>query len=213
MRKARIATKLEEAAAKYKQEAFTRMYIALAGTDCQILVDTLEQLFGEAEETEEPDPTELDPPAIKKQRLDAATKEVEAAGGEPSTSETIVRPKELPMPPDFGLDPEMTPRTISRDVVNNKTKKVTTAYFYECPICGTQSRNRASMMNDTRRCLGIKVGCPLCPKTADSVKTISDHIIKVHGGKCKESDLTKEEAQALVASLVAKEEEEAEDDF
>ena len=37
------------------------MYIALAGTDCQILIDTLEHLFGEAEEIEEPDLTELDP--------------------------------------------------------------------------------------------------------------------------------------------------------
>ena len=44
-----IGCKLQEATARYQQEGFNRVYIALAGTDTQKFINLLEAMFGDTD--------------------------------------------------------------------------------------------------------------------------------------------------------------------
>ena len=58
-----MGAKLNEVAACYSQEGWDHFHQAVAGTDCEILLNMFSELFGPPEML---DPTELEPPATKK---------------------------------------------------------------------------------------------------------------------------------------------------
>ena len=105
---------MQEAVAKYQEEGFSRIYIACAGTNTQKLIDLLEGMFGDPEE---PDLEGLESESVKKMWEQAAAAEkidVEASEGPiPSGSITRIVITSLPVPLEFGLQPEMCPETES----------------------------------------------------------------------------------------------------
>ena len=62
---------MQEAAAKYQYEGFSRMYIACAGTNTQRLIDMLESMFGDVDE-DNMDPQQLETEETKAQHHEAA---------------------------------------------------------------------------------------------------------------------------------------------
>ena len=153
------------------------MFIALAGTDTQYLIDMLEEMFVEAvvaQTTGDPDP---------------ATK-------------TILYPKSLPIAPDFRLDPELFPENIILTKKSTKSGKMVDNFYYHCHVCKEHSsQNRPSMCTHTHKCLNVKLGCPLCPITYDATDSLHNHIVNVHGGTL--DPMGQCEAEAAVASLAS----------
>ena len=75
-----IGCKLQEVIAHYQSEGWSRVYFALVGTDTQILVNMLSELFGEPTQLE---PEELDTLPVKCQHMQGMkeeTKNTELAG-------------------------------------------------------------------------------------------------------------------------------------
>ena len=79
------------------------MFIALAGTDTQYLIDMLEEMFGEGPLV---DPEELLTGDVKA-KFDAAHAEeaviAQTAGDPDPATKTILYPQSLPIAPDFRL--------------------------------------------------------------------------------------------------------------
>ena len=67
---------MQEAAAKYQGEGFSHIYYALAGTDTQVLIDMLSEMFGEPTTME---PEELDSASVKRQCTSAMEEEEKLA--------------------------------------------------------------------------------------------------------------------------------------
>ena len=57
---------MQEAAAEYQYEGFSRMYIACAGTNTQRLIDMLGSMFGDVDE-DDMDPQQLETEETKAQ--------------------------------------------------------------------------------------------------------------------------------------------------
>ena len=90
------------------------MFVALAGTDTQYLIDMLEEMFGEGPLV---DPEELLAGDVKAKFNATHAKETviaQTAGYLDPATKTILYPKSLPIAPDFGLDPELFPENIVR---------------------------------------------------------------------------------------------------
>ena len=77
-----MGCKLQEVAAKYQYEGFSRIYIACAGTDMQKLIDLLETMFGEMD-IEDIDLSEMETETTRDLR-----KEAEAAEAASTAVET-----------------------------------------------------------------------------------------------------------------------------
>ena len=159
------------------------MFIALAGTDTQYLIDVLEEMFREGPLI---DPEELLTGDVKA-KLDAAHAEeaviVQTARDPDPTTKTILYPKSLPITPDFGLDPELFPENIVHTEKGAKSGKMVDKFHYRCCVCKDHSsQNRPSMCTHTCKYVNIKLGCPLCPVTYDAANSLHNHIVKVHGG-------------------------------
>ena len=178
------------------------MFIALAETDTQYLIDMLEEMFGEGPLI---DPEELLTGDVNAKFDAAHAKEAiiaQTAGDLDPATKTILYPKSLPLAPDFGLDPEFFPENIVRTEKSTKSGKMVSKFYYRCCVCKDHSsQNRPGMCTHTRKCLNIKLGCPLCPVTYDATNSLHNHIVKVHGstldpmGQC--------EAEAAVVSLAS----------
>ena len=178
------------------------MFVALAGTDTQYLIDMLEEMFGEDPLV---DPEELLTGDVKA-KFDAAHAEeaviAQTAGDPDPATKTILYPKSLPIAPDFGLDPKLFPENIVHTEKSAKSGKMVDKFYYRCCVCKDHSsQNRPSMCTYTCKCLNVKLGCPLCPVTYDAADSLHNHIVKVHGGTL--DPMGQCEAEAAVASLAS----------
>ena len=88
------------------------MFVALAGTDIQYIIDMLEEMFGEGPTV---DPEELLPSDIKAKLAEAhKIKEIAKKEGEldPKHKVTIIKPTSLPINADLGIDPDLFPKSV-----------------------------------------------------------------------------------------------------
>ena len=183
-----MGCELQEAAAKYQYEGFSRIYIACASTDTQKLINLLETMFGEMD-IEDIDLSEMETETTRDLRKEAEA--VEAAsttvetGATSKDKTTRVYVTSLPISLEFGIPPQNLPETenVKERSSKNPAKKVT-KFYYTCRLCSHSSQNKASMMTHTRRCLNIKLVCVVCNKTYDSSEYIEKHINEVHDGQC-----------------------------
>ena len=178
------------------------MFVAVAGTDTQYLIEMLEEMFSEAPLV---DPEELLTGDVKA-KFDATHAEdavkAQTAGDPDPATKTILYPKSLPIAPDFGLDPKLFPENIIRTEKSTKSGKMVDKFYYRCHVCKDHSsQNRPSMCTHTRKCLNVKLGCPLCPVTYDAADSLHNHIVKVHGGTL--DPMGQCETEAAVVSLAS----------
>ena len=169
------------------------MFVVLAGTDTQYLIDMLEEMFGEGPVV---DPEELLTSDVKAKFKKACQAKVSTAkeAGELDLEHEIkiIKATSLPIRADFGIDPDFYPESIMVPGVSAKMGKPVDKFYYRCKACRShQSKNHPSMCTCTQKCLNIKIACPICEATYDS----SDYL-QNHGGKM--------EAQHAVEAIVAK---------
>ena len=79
LRKIRLGARLNKAAARYSREGWDQFYLAITGTNCNYVLDLLCELFGDPNLIELKD---LDEPATKKARTEAAEYEEQALASE-----------------------------------------------------------------------------------------------------------------------------------
>ena len=148
-----MGCKLQEAAAKYQYEGFSRMYIACAGTNMQKLIDLLETMFGEM------DIEDIDLSEKETETTRDLCREAEAAEAASTAVETVATSKDkitrvyvtsLPVPLEFGIPSQNLPETesIKERSSKNPAKKVT-KFYYTCRLCPHSLQNKASMMTHT----------------------------------------------------------------
>ena len=177
------------------------MFVALASTDTQYIIDMLEEMF-----RVEPlaDPEELLTSQVKA-KFDSAHEAEEAAAKaqgapDPSSKTSIVKAKSLPIASDFGIDPELYPESIAVSSISAKTGKEVNKFYYKCRVCKAHSsQNQPSMCTHTQKCLNLKIRCPLCDATYDSSNYLQNHITKTHGGSL--DVVSQKEAEAAVSKL------------
>ena len=99
-----ISCRLQEVAAKYQGEGFQRIYITLAGSNTQKLIDLLESMFRDTD-IEDLDPENLETSKVKDLRQTAAQAEEASVSKEhgpiPSDGITRVTVRSTPVP--FGI--------------------------------------------------------------------------------------------------------------
>ena len=171
---------MQEAAARYQEEGFSWIYVACAGTNTQKLIDLLETMF-------EPDLEGLESETMKEMREEATTAEkadiAATEGPIPSGSITRMVVTSLPVPLEFGLQPEMCPKTESvKEPSKKDPSKRVTKFYYVCCKCPHSSQNKSSMYTHARQCFNIKLVCPRCQKEYESSEGIDRHIAKIHDG-------------------------------
>ena len=180
------------------------MFIALAGTDTQYLIDMLEEMFGEGPLV---DPEELLTGDVKA-KFDATHAEEAAIAQtvrDPDpTTKTILYPKSLPIAPDFGLDfgLNLLPENIICTEKSATSGKMVDKFYYQCCVCKDHSsQNRPSMCTHTCKCLNVKLGCSLCPVTYDATDSLQNHIVKIHGGTLDRAKYTSYSILEVLAKL------------
>ena len=171
IRKIRISQKLHELGAKWGYDRWTCMHFALSGTNTQLVIDLLEELFGDP--PEETDLEELDLPPLKC-RCSAATaaKASDAAvkqEHDPSKHVRYVRVSDSSTPVDFGIELDLVPQVTDILVIEPDGTESTKVY-YQCKVCPHKGQNHASLMNHARSCLNIMLQCPHCNYSAMSAK-------------------------------------------
>ena len=100
-----------------------RIYFGLAGTDCQIFITLLTELFGEPDLL---DPEQvLDTPAQKKRKMEATQAEEQDAAAtserNPKKDTLLVYTPKLPVPVDLGIEKDLLPTACQR---TNPTSRV-----------------------------------------------------------------------------------------
>ena len=133
---------MQEAAARYQD---IRVYMACAGTNTQKLIDLLKTMFGDQDNLEG-----LESETMKEMREEAtAAEKADIAATEgpiPSGSITRMVVTSLPVPLEFGLQPEMCPETKSvKEPSKKDPSKRVTKFYYACCKCPHSSQNKASM--------------------------------------------------------------------
>ena len=167
-----MGCKLQEVAAKYQHEGFSRIYIACTGTDTQKLINLLETMFGEMD-IEYIDLSEMETETTRDLHKEAETAEaastVVETGATSKDKMTRVYVTSLPVPLEFGIPSQNLPETESiKERSSKNPAKMVTKFYYTCRLCPHSSQNKASMMTHTRRCLNIKLVCIVCNKAYDS---------------------------------------------
>ena len=148
-----MGCKLQEVAAKYQYEGFSRIYIACAGTDMQKLIDLLETMFGEMD-IEDIDLSEMEPETTRDLHKEAEVAEAASTAVETGATSkdktTRVYVTSLPVSLEFRILPQNLPETesIKEGSSKNPAKKVT-KFYYTCRLCPHSSQNKASMMTHT----------------------------------------------------------------
>ena len=166
-----IGCKLQEVIAHYQSEGWSRVYFALVGTDTQILVDMLSQLFGEPTQLE---PVELDTLPVKHQSMQGMkeeTKNTELAGEKDLSKETIILyPTGPKVSTEFGIEKDFLPKPKSIKEEDSKGVVVAKTY-YLCPICSYQIQNKMLVITHVQQDhLNVKIGCKFCNYTSDASK-------------------------------------------
>ena len=167
-------------------------------------MDLLCELFGD------PNPIELedlDEPVKKKTRTRAAEFEERALASEgvqDTSVETIVYPTG-PLNYSLSVDVNYPPRQEISEFTNRSTGNLVNRTKYYCQMCMYSSFNRDSTYTHTHRHLNIVIGCahPGCDKKYDAPDGLSKHIKSRHNGKLVPEGIKQEEAEAVVAGLVA----------
>ena len=177
--------------------------MAVAGSDCNIILDILSELFGLPSCTELEDLDEL---ARKKVHTEAATfeEEVLKQEGIPNTSQTkMVYPTSVLTSHTLGIPADYFPTSHQAEECSKSTGQMVVHTYYHCTICTYKSQNCDSTYRHTRRHLNIVLGCawPNCTKTYDAPGGLSTHVNKVHGGLLLPKALTKDEAESVITSL------------
>ena len=138
---------MQEAVARYQEEGFSWVYVACTGTNTQKLINLLETMFGDQDE---PDLEGLESETMKEmwEEATAAEKANIAATESPIPSGSITRMvvTSLPVPLEFGLQPEMCPETKSvKEPSKKDPSKRVTKFYYMCHKCPHSSQNKPSM--------------------------------------------------------------------
>ena len=198
-----ISAKLNEVAAHYSQEGWDHFYLAVAGTNCEILLNMFSELLGPPQML---DPTELESPATKKAHTEVGKFEEEMlkCEGLPDTSkETILYPTSFSIPTDFYIEKEFCPTIGYAEEKSKASGKMVTKSYYNCTICDKKSQNEDSMLNHSRPHLNIFLGCtlPKCGKKYKAPDSLKDHITKKHSRLLLPTTLSKDGAEAMVAKL------------
>ena len=156
-------------------------------------------MFGEVDEL---DLEELETPATKWMQAQAATaEEADVAlkeGPIPEDGTMWVIVTQVPVPLEFGLQPDMY--LVSdpvKEISKKDPKKKTTKFYYTCQKCTKSSQNKISMYMHACRCFNIVLVCPGCQKTYKSHDGIGKHIAKIHDGSCA---MVEEEAGTKTAA-------------
>ena len=141
-------------------------------------------MFGKVDEL---DLEELETPATKWMRAQVATaEEADIAlkeGPIPEDGTMWVIVTQVPVPLEFGLQPDMylvsdPVKEISKKDPKNKTTK----FYYTCQKCTKSSQNKISMYTHACRCFNIVLVNLGCQKTYESHDGIGKHIAEVHDG-------------------------------
>ena len=177
-----------------------------AGTNTQKLIDLLETMFGDLDE---PDLEGLESEATKERQKEAATaKEADIVATEgPTLSGNITHivVTSLPVPLEFGLQPEMYPETKSvKEPSKRDPSKNVTKFYYGCRKCPHSSRNKPSMYTHAQQCFNIKLVCPRCQKEYESSEGIDRHIVEIHDGKCEVPLISKTKKDDEITPMVTK---------
>ena len=204
LRKIRLGTKLNKAAARYSREGWDRFYLAVTRTDCNYILDLLCELFGDPNPIEFED---LDEPAKKKARTRAAEFKEQALASEgvqDTSMETIVYPTG-PLNYSLSVDVNYCPRQEISEFTNCSTGNLVNRTKYYCQMCTYSSFNRDSTYTHTHRHLNVVIGCahPSCDKKYNAPDGLSKHIKLTHNSKLVPEGIKQEEAEAVVAGLAA----------
>ena len=143
-------------------------------------------MFGEVDK---PDLEELEMPATKWMQAQVATAEeadvVLMEGPIPEDGKTQVMVTQVPVPLEFGLQPDMYPVSDPvKEISKKDPKKKTTKFYYMCRKFTKSSQNKISMYTHAHRCFNIILICSVCQKTYESHDGIDKHITEIHGGSC-----------------------------
>ena len=138
---------MQEAVVRYQEEGFSQIYMACTGTNIQKLINLLETMFGDQDE---PDLEGLELETMKEMQKEATTAEkadiVATEGPIPSGSITHMVVTSLPVPLEFGLQPEMCPKTeLVKEPSKKDPSKRVTKFYYACCRCPHSSQNKRSM--------------------------------------------------------------------
>ena len=145
-----IGCKLQEAAARYQNEGFSRIYMACTGRNTQKFIDLLEMMFGDLD-IDDIDILELETETTKDLQKEAEMAEtafiVAETGAIPKDKITRVYITSLPVPHKFGISPDSLPKAenVKERSIRNPTKKVT-KFYYTCHFCPHSLQNKSSMM-------------------------------------------------------------------
>ena len=143
-------------------------------------------MFGKVDE---PDLEELETPATKRMRVQAATaEEADVAlkeGPIPEDGTTWVIVTQVPVPLEFSLQPDMYPVSDPvKEISKKDPKKKLTKFYYTCRKCTKSSQNKISMYTHARRCFNIVLVFLGCQRTYESHDGIGKHIAEIHDGSC-----------------------------
>ena len=176
-----MGCRLQEVAAKYQYEGFSRMYIACTGTNTQKLINLLETMFGDMD-IDDIDLSKMETETTRGLRKEAKVAEAASTAIETGATSkdkiTRVYVTSLPVPLEFRIPPQNLPETesVKERSVKNPAKKVI-RFYYTCHLCPHSSQNKVSMMTHTRRCLNIKLVCAICSKAYDSSEYIENTLM------------------------------------
>ena len=200
-----MGAKLNEAAGHYSQEGWDRFYLTIAGTDCNVIIDMLSELFGPPFQLE---PEELNEPARKKAHTQAAAFEERMLKqeGVPDTSKTkVVYPTSKTISYTIWVPTDYHPTVHQSEEPGKVTGHLVGRTYYHCMVCTHRPQNRDSTYNHTCHHLNVIIGCawPGCPKMYDAPDGLITHINKKLGGLLLPDALSKTEAEEVIAGLAA----------
>ena len=200
-----MGTKLNEVSVHYSHEGWDHFYLAMAGTDCEILVDMFTEMFGPPEMF---DPTDLKTPTAKKAHTEAEQYEEETLcceGGPDTSKPKVLYPTSTTLPVSIRIPPEYCPVVTPAEEISKASGKLVMKTYYQCVICSHHSQNKDSTSNHTHCYLNITLTCswPKCDKSYEASDSFKEHVNKKHGGQVAPAALSKEEGKAVVAGLLS----------
>ena len=139
-----VGCKLQEVAAKYQYEGFSRIYVACTGTNTQHFIDLLETMFRDMD-LKDIDITKLETEATKELHRQATKAEEDSISVHspiPKDKVTWVLITSIPIPNEFRIPAKSLPETenVKEKSAKNPAKKITS--YYTCRVCGHSAQNK-----------------------------------------------------------------------
>ena len=125
--------------------------------------------------------------------------------GLPDTNVTkTVYPTSMSMSHTIGIPSDYFPVSHQAEEPSKATGKLVTHTYYHCSVCSYKSQNQDSTYTHTHHHLNTLIGCtwPGCKKSYEAPNRLMAHVKKYHGDHLLPEALTKDEAEAVVASLL-----------